>query len=86
MHLTSRTTYDTERGAEVLSSDDDNDKNGVVENSKTIEPVASYSEALVLLEKLACMNGTSSKNIDILFLLREKIEELKVQSKKTELN
>ena len=59
--------YVTERDAEVLASDDDNDKNGVAEVSEKIEPVVSYSEALVLLDKLAYVNGMSSKNIEILF-------------------
>ena len=59
--------YVTERDAEVLASDDDNEKNGVAEVSEKIEPVVSYSEALVLLDKPAYVNGMSSKNIDILF-------------------
>ena len=58
--------YVTERELE-MSSDDDNDENGVVEVSETIEPVVSYNEALVLLDKLAYVHGMSSEDIDILF-------------------
>lgn len=63
---------------EVLSSNDDNDKNGVIEGSETIEPVVSHHEALVLLHKLIYVDGISLQDIDILFLHHEKIEKFKV--------
>ena len=63
---------------EVLSSNDDNDKNGVIEGSETIEPVVSHNEALVLLHKLIYVDGISLQDIDILFLHHEKIEKFKV--------
>ena len=73
--------FATDKEVEVLSSDDDHDKNVVANGSETIEPMASYSEALALLDKLAYDDGMSD-NIDILFLLREKIKKLSIQTKK----
>ena len=61
---------------EVLSSDDDDDdddENGVAECSETIELVVSYSEALILLDRLAYVDEMSSENIGILFLICEKL-------------
>ena len=67
----------------MLSNDDD--ENGVVECSETTELVVSYSEALILLDKHAYVDGMSSENIGILFGICEKIEKSTIQSK-TELN
>ena len=53
---------------EVLGSDGDNDGNYAIEGWETIEPMVSYSEPLALLHKLAYVDGTSSEDIDILFL------------------
>lgn len=66
----------------MLSSDDDNDENCIAEGSETIEPAVSYSEALVLFDELAYVDGMSLEGINILFLLHEKIKELTIQSKK----
>lgn len=63
----------------MLSSNDDNNKNGVTEGSETIEPVVSHNEALVLLHKLIYVDGISLQDIDILFLHREKIGKFKVK-------
>lgn len=74
--------YLSERKVELLSSDDDNDENCIAEGSETIEPAVSYSEALVLFDELAYVDGMSLEGINILFLLHEKIKKLTIQSKK----
>ena len=62
------------------SSDDGQDRNVVAKGSETIEPMVSYREALALLDKLSYVDGMSPDNIDILFLLREKIKKLSIQT------
>ena len=42
--------------------------------------MVNYREALALLDKLSYVDGMSSDNIDILFLLREKIKKLSIQT------
>ena len=56
-------TFDLEAVVKIEElSSDENNENGVTEDSETSEHVVSYSEDLILLDKLAILDRMSSKD------------------------